>query len=355
MKLSIDPSIQRVPFYPKAALYGGGGDWVRLASNENPYQPSPRVMEDVAAALCQVNRYPESEFELKRLIAAKYGLKPQNVVIGNGSNEVIETSLKALKLEGRRKDVLVCEPSFAFYRIAAAIYGYDVVSLPLSLRPDLRRVAEAIGEKTRVIFLCNPNNPTGGIFNDGEFAAFLSSLPPEVLVVVDEAYAEFSDSALFPRSVSYIDWRPVLILRTFSKAYGLAGLRVGYGIAEESLVSFLERTKQPFSVNMMALIAAKAALSDERHLSRVLENNRIGKQYLYDALKMLPLEALPSEANFVLIKYGPGAEALTRKLFEEKILVRWLGGYGLSEYIRVTVGAMDENRKFIEALTRLLA
>ena len=195
MKLSIDPSIQRIPFYPKAALYGAGGDWVRLSSNENPYQPSGRVIEDIAGALSQVNRYPESESELKSLLAAKYGLKPQNILIGNGSNEIIETSLKALKLDGRTKDVLVTEPSFAFYRIAAGIYGYDVASLPLdSLHLDLRRVAEAINEKTRVVFLCNPNNPTGAIFDDEAFAAFLASLPPEVLVVVDEAYAEFSDS-----------------------------------------------------------------------------------------------------------------------------------------------------------------
>jgi histidinol-phosphate aminotransferase len=355
MKLSIDPSIQRIPFYPKAALYGAGGDWVRLSSNENPNQPSSRVIEDIVGALSEVNRYPESESELKGVLALKYGLKPQNVLIGNGSNEMIETALRALKLDGRT-EVLVTEPSFAFYRIAATIYGYDVASVPLnSLHLDLRRVAEAINEKTRVVFLCNPNNPTGTIFDDKAFAAFLGSVPPEVLVVVDEAYAEFADSSLFPRSVSYIDHYPVFVLRTFSKAYGLAGLRVGYGIAEESLVSFLERTKQPFSVNMMALIAARAALADESHLSGVLANNLKGKEYFYDALRTLGLDALPSEANFVLIKIGPDAEALTRRLFEKKILVRWLGGYNLGEYIRVTVGTMDENRIFIEALTRLLA
>lgn len=199
MKLSIDPSIQKVPFYPKAALYGAGGDWVRLSSNENPFGPSPRAMEAISAALSEVNRYPESEFELKSLLAAKYGIKPQNVLIGNGSNEIIETSLKALKVDGRRKSVLVTDPSFAFYRIAASIYGYDVASLPLpSLHLDLQQVAEAVDEKTRVVFLCNPNNPTGEIFDDAAFSTFLASLPPEVLVVVDEAYAEFADGALFP-------------------------------------------------------------------------------------------------------------------------------------------------------------
>jgi histidinol-phosphate aminotransferase len=304
-------------------------------------------------ALFDMNRYPESEFELKSLLAGKYGLKPGNVLIGNGSNEMIETVFRGLKADGRN-GVLVTDHSCAFYRIAACIYGYEVRSVPLdALRLDLMRLAGAVNELTRVIFLCNPSNPTGGIFTDREFAAFLAVLPPEILVVVDEAYAEFSDSAHFPRSVSYIDEHPVLVLKTFSKAYGLAGLRVGYGMGEESLVSFLERTKQPFSVNMMALIAARAALADERHLTKVLDNNRKGKEYLYNALKALGLEFFPSEANFVLIRIGPDAEALVNRLFEKKILIRWLGGYGLGDYVRVTVGTMDENKVFIEALKRL--
>jgi histidinol-phosphate aminotransferase len=353
MKLSIDASIQRVPFYPKAALYGADAGWVRLSSNENPYPPSPAVMEAMADALLDVNRYPESEAELKSLIAGKYGLAPENVLIGNGSNELIETACRALRTAGRT-EVIVSEPSFAFYRIAANIYGYDVAAVPLgALRTDLGRVAEMAGEKTRLVFLCNPNNPTGTIFDDRAFSAFLDRLPPEALVVVDEAYAEFSDNKLFPRSIAYIDRRPVLIMRTFSKAYGLAGLRIGYGIAEKSLVSFMERTKQPFSVNMMALIAAKAALGDERHLAFVLENIRKGRTYLYESLKGLGMDARPSEANFVLVRVGPGAKALVDGLFERKVLVRWLGGYGLPEYIRVTVGTMDENRVFLETLKRL--
>jgi histidinol-phosphate aminotransferase len=355
MKLSIDPSIQRVPFYPKAAMYGADGGWVRLSSNENPYPPSPAVIEAMASGLLDVNRYPESESELKGLLANRYGLKPQNVLIGNGSNELIETALKALKIKDRT-EVLVADPSFAFYRIAACIYGYDPVRVPLdSLRLDLVRTASMVNERTRVIFLCNPNNPTGTIFDDRAFGAFLESLPPEVLVVVDEAYAEFSDHKQFPRSMSYIGRHPVLVMRTFSKAYGLAGLRVGYGMAEESLVSFLERTKQPFSVNMMALIAARASLGDERHLASVLENTRKGKKYLYDTLKALGLDVIPSEANFVTVRIGAEAESLVKKLFEKKILVRWLGGYGLPEYIRVTVGTMDENKVFAEALARLVA
>jgi histidinol-phosphate aminotransferase len=352
MKLSIDDSIRGVPYYPKAALYGADGGWTRLASNENAYAPSPRVIESMVNAVFEVNRYPESELELKGALALRYGLKPQNFVIGNGSNEMIEAALRALKTKGRA-GVIVAEPTFAFYRIAAQIYGYEVVPVPLdSFRLDLRRVAERIDEKTRVVFLCNPNNPTGTIFDDRAFAAFLNSLPPEILVVVDEAYVEFAEDRLFPRSFDYVDEHPLLVLRTFSKAYGLAGLRIGYAAAEASLASFLERTKQPFSVNMMALIAAKAALGDEHHLERVLENNRQGRKYLYDALDALGIAFLPSQANFVLIKIGPHAEALTGRLFEKKILIRWLGAYNLPECVRVTIGTMDENKLFIEALKR---
>ncbi len=355
MKVSVDSGVQNIPYYPKAALYGADSGWTRLSSNENPYPPSPKVISALADALLDINRYPESEFELKTLLAQKYGIKPQNILIGNGSNEIIETSLKAMRLDGRN-EVLIPEPSFAFYRIAASIYGFEARSVPLtSLQMDLDTVARHIDKKTRVIFLNNPNNPLGTIFEDQAFRSFLDSLPPDILVAVDEAYAEFSDNPQFPQSLSYIHDYPVLIMRTFSKAYGLAGLRVGYGIGEESLISFLERTKQPFSVNMMALIAAKAALGDEDHLRKVLDNNRKGKRYLYDTLKGLGLKFLPGEANFVLIEMGPRAEAVTRELFERKILVRWLGGYGLKDYIRVTIGTMDENRAFIEALKRVTA
>ncbi|OPY64265.1 MAG: Histidinol-phosphate aminotransferase 2 [Syntrophorhabdaceae bacterium PtaU1.Bin034] len=354
MKLSIDPSVRNIPYYPKAALYGADEGWTRLSSNENPYPPSPKVVESLVNAVFDLNRYPESEFALKSLLAKKYGIKPQNILIGNGSNEIIETSLRAMKHNGRNQ-VMISDPSFAFYSIASSIYGYQTVSVPLdSLQLNLKSILERIDEKTRVIFLCNPNNPTGTIFDDRSFRSFLESLPPEVLVVVDEAYAEFSDNKEFPKSISYIDRHPVLILRTFSKAYGLAGLRVGYGIGEESLVSFLERTKQPFSVNMMALIAAKAALGDESHLKKVLDNNRKGKKYLYDTLGDMGVEFFPSEANFVLIKLGTRAEAITRSLFEKRVLIRWLGGYGLADYVRVTVGTMNENRVFTEALKRLV-
>jgi histidinol-phosphate aminotransferase len=352
MKLTIHEDVKKIPYYPKAMMYGFDEGWVRLSSNENPFPPSPKVFSSILDALFFTNRYPGGELELKAAIAKKLGTGPEQVLIGNGSNELIEMTLKAMKHEKRNK-VIISDPSFAFYAIAAQVYGYEVSKVPLvDMRVDLSLISKQIDKATRVIFLNNPLNPTGTIFRQEHFEDFLKTIPPEVLIVVDEAYAEFVESAEFPHTIKYIAERPVLVLRTFSKAYGLAGLRIGYGIGEESLIAFLERTKQPFSVNMMALIAAQAALSDGVYLKKVLRNNKNGKLYLNKALKELSLEFIPSEANFLLVKLGKEAEEITKKLFEEKVLVRWMGAYELPDFIRVSVGRTDENRRFIEALRR---
>jgi histidinol-phosphate aminotransferase len=354
MRLTIDQSIEEIPYYPKAAMYGSDSGWVRLSSNENPNGPSPKAVESIVEAVFGLNRYPESEYELKSLLASKYALRPENIIIGNGSNEIIETSFRAMRYK-ERNEVLVPAPSFAFYAIAARIYGYTAKVVPLrDLTIEPEAMADQIGSRTRIVFLNNPNNPTGTIFEDVQFRQFLSRLPEEILVVVDEAYAEFVESDAFPKSLDYISDHPVLVLRTFSKAYGLAGLRVGYGIGNERLIAFLERTKQPFSVNMMALVAAKAALSDVAYLERVLDGNRRGKSYLYDALSQMGVSFYPSEANFFLVKVGSRADDVTKGLFEAKILVRSMSAYDLPEYIRVTVGTMEENRAFIEGLRRAL-
>jgi histidinol-phosphate aminotransferase len=354
VKISIDSQIRNVPFYPKAMMYGLEDGWTRLSSNENPYPPSPGVLSAILDTLIHMNRYPGGELELKRAVSELYGLSPENVMIGNGSNELIEVALRAMTHRERRK-IIIPEPSFAFYGIAAQIYGYEAVKVPLShMKTDLKAISEAIDENTRLIFLCNPNNPTGTIIEEEPFLDFLHRLPPEILVLADEAYAEFSVSKKFPHSSKIINDLPVLIMRTFSKAYGLAGLRIGYGMGEAGIVSFLERTKQPFSVNMVALEGARAALADQEHLKKVLQNNEKGKKFLYSAFKRLSLEYVPTEANFVLLKVGDRAERISKTLFEDKILVRWLGAYNLPEYIRVTIGTMTENSLFIEALKRIL-
>ena len=354
MRLTVDESIKRIPFYPKAALYGSEEGWTRLASNENPFPPSSKVVNSILESVFSITRYPESEFELKALLAARYGLEPGNIVIGNGSNELIETVFKGMR-HPTRKRVLVHEPSFAFYSIAAEIYGYEARQIRFpDLTVDLNVILEHIDESVRIVFLNNPNNPTGTIFEDATCKSFLDRLPSEVLVVVDEAYAEFATSKKFPKSMTYVRDYPVFVLRTFSKAYGLAGLRIGYGVGDASIASFIERTKQPFSVNMMALIAAKAALGDDKYVAKVLESNIQGRDSFYSLFAELGLTFIPTEANFVLVHVGPDAEDLTKRLFEKKILVRWMGAYELPEYIRVTVGTMEENRLFASWLRSLL-
>lgn len=354
MKLSISESIKGIPYYPRAMAYGMDEGWIKLSSNENPFPPSPEVFSKILDTLFNMNRYPGGEPELRIAIAERFVARPEQVIIGNGSNELIEMSLKAMKHEKRNK-VLIPEPSFAFYKIASMIYGYEICSVPLvDMRVDLKAVEKQIDERTRLVFLNNPLNPTGTIFEEKAFKLFLSEIPPDILVVVDEAYGEFVESKKFPHSIELVNDFPVLVLKTFSKAYGLAGLRVGYGIGGESLISFLERTKQPFSINMIALVGAKAALMDETYLKRVLDNNKKGKMFFYKTLGEFSLKFIPTESNFVLVKIGKQAEALSKKLFEEKILIRWMGAYGLPEYIRVTIGRMDENIQFIEALKRML-
>jgi len=355
MKLTIDKRIEEIPYYPKAAMYGVDDGWVRLASNENPFPPSTFVISGIIDALPNITRYPGGEHELKESIAQKYNVASNEVVLGNGSDELIEMALKAMKTSDRRT-VIISEPSFAFYAIASKVYGYDVCRVLLNehMTVDLKAILDAIDDQTRLIFLNNPLNPTGTIFQEKEFVAFLKEVPDEILIVVDEAYAEFVENENFPNSFRYINDFPVLTLRTFSKAYALAGLRLGYGICEASLASYLERTRQPFSANTIAMIAAKAALSDATHLKNVLENNRKGKIYLYSAFSDLSLAYVPTEANYILFHAGHDAENITKMLFEEKVLTRWMGAYNLPEYIRVSIGRMDENERFIDALKNII-
>ncbi len=354
MSLTIDESVKKIPYYPRAMMYGLEEGWVRLASNENPYPPSAKVLSSIMDVLLDMNRYPGGEGDLKDAIADLYGIKSDQIVLGDGSDELIEMILRAMKLEGRN-EVIVAEPSFPFYTIAAAIYGYEVRKVPIvDMKVDLASIKNAIDERTRVVFLNNPLNPTGTFFNDESFRSFLADLPSDVLLVVDEAYAEFAEDKRFPDTFPWVNSHPVIVLRTFSKAYALAGLRIGYGVAEASLISYLDRAKQPFSVNVLALTGARAAVADRPYLARILENNRKGKEFLYAGLKRLSLEYVPTEANFILFRLGEQAEAAVKRLFEEKILVRWMGAYKLPEYIRVSVGTPDENTRFIEALGRIV-
>jgi len=354
MAITFDEGLCSIPAYPKADVYGAPEGVIILSSNENPYPPSKKVIASIFDGLSSLNRYPEGEGRVRLLIAERFAIEQDNIVLGNGSNEIIELVLKALR-HRERGDVIVPHPSFPFYAIAARAHGYNVKACPLKgTKIDLDKVSELIDEKTRIIFLNNPHNPTGTILGKNEFVRFLEGLPEEILVVIDEAYAEFVESEDFPKAASYINTFPVFALRTFSKAFGLAGLRIGYGIGSKEVVSFLSRVRQPFSVNSLAIRAACAALEDEAHFERVVKSVIKGRRYLSRWLAELGIEFVKSEANFLLVKLGDEAERIQKELLNRNLAVRWMGAYGLGAYVRVTVGRAEENKVFIDTLRELL-
>lgn len=354
MRLLLDEGIKKIPAYPKSFSYGFEGNLIRLASNESPYPPSPNVISGLIESLFHLNRYPDGETDLKISIADYLNLEPEDIILGCGSNEIIETVLKVARREGRQK-VIVPYPSFAFYKIASMIYGYEVIEVPLrDFRIDIDGILERIDNQTRIVFLCNPNNPTGKIMTKSEFEYLLRNLQDHIILVVDEAYSEFVESEEFPLSYAYIREYPIVTLRTFSKAFSLAGLRVGFGIAHPEMVKVLERARQPFSVNMLALIAARRALEDRVYMENQVKRILAEKKRICEKLKEKGVEFIPSETNFLLIKLGDEAEGIVRRLYEEGILIRWMGPMGLPEYVRVTVGKREENEIFISTLFRLL-
>ncbi len=327
---------------------------IKLASNENPLGPSKKAVEAIAKGLPNLHRYPDGScYYLKEKLSSVMGISPEMLIFGNGSNEIIELLIRAFLKTG--DEAVMADPSFAVYPIVVKSVGGAAVTVPLKdMRHDLPAMAEKITSKTRIIFIANPNNPTGTIVSAGEFSDFMKRVPEDVVVCVDEAYFEFVESGEFPDTLSYIrEGRPVLLLRTFSKIYGLAGLRIGYGVAHPSLIDYLNRVRQPFNVNTLAQLAAIAALDDSAHLERTKANNSEGLKYLFSELDALGLECVPTHANFFLIKVGDG-KRIYDGLLKKGVIVRPMASYNLPEYIRVTVGLPEENRRFMEAFREVL-
>ena len=301
-----------------------------------------------------MNRYPDGScYYLKEKLSARLGVPPEALSIGNGSNEIIELLIRAFMRRG--DEAVMAEPSFAVYPIVVKSHGGVSKELPLKkMTHDLPAMAAAVTEKTRIVFIANPNNPTGTIVGGDELKGFIEGLPDGVITCVDEAYFEYVKSEAYPNTLEYIlDGWPVLLLRTFSKAYGLSGLRVGYGVAHPEIISMMERVRQPFNVNSMAQAAAVAALDDYAHISESVENNGAGLDYLYKEAAALGLEYVPTEANFFLIKVGAGAGVYSQ-LLAKGVIVRPMESYGLGEYIRVTVGLAEENERFVKELKGVL-
>src|SRR5438445_4839810 len=324
---------------------------IKLASNENPLSPSDRVQKAILAALSALNRYPDgSGFYLRQALAKRHGVGQDQIVLGNGSNELIELVVRTFLRPG--DEAVVPHPSFVVYpMIVQAAGGVRVMVMLKEHRLDLEAMARAITPMTKIVFIANPNNPTATIVTADEVSHFVSRLPERTIVVFDEAYIEFALGPDFPDTLEYVkQGRKVVTLRTFSKAASLAGLRVGYGVADADCIALMNRIRQPFNVNALAQVAALAALEDESHTLECVRMIEAGRHYLYDEFNALGVKYVPSRANFILVDVGRSASDIYQRLLKEGVIVRPMTPFGMESALRITVGTPQENRRLVKAL-----
>lgn len=326
---------------------------VKLASNENPLGPSPLAQEAMRSAIAETHIYPDGGgFRLRSALADSVGLELSNVVIGNGSNEIIE--LLCHTFLNRQTSLIAAEHAFVVYKLMATLFGAKYREVPdPGFVHDLDAMADAIDEDTRLVFIANPNNPTGTMVGQEAIDRFMSRLPDHVVAVFDEAYIEFPDNA--PDTLRYVrEGRNVCVLRTFSKLHGLAGLRVGYGLAPSHVATLLQKARQPFNVNSMAQAAAIAALGDKDHIANTRQVNREGMAFLSRLFDDLGLPYIPSHANFLLVKTGQGDDVF-RRMLSHGVIVRAMSSYKLPEWVRISIGTEAQNRRCAEVLRQVLA
>ncbi|MDD5165977.1 MAG: histidinol-phosphate transaminase [Candidatus Omnitrophica bacterium] len=351
--LSIDPYEAGKPIEEiKRQL--GLKEVIKLASNENPLGPSPKAVQAIKNNLSKINRYPDSNgFYLKKKLAKSFALTPANIVLGNGSDELIDIIIKTFVEEDEH--ILTADGTFLEYKIISQVKGRIVITVPLRyFRYDLGAIKKMITKKTKVIFISNPNNPTGTYVTRLELEDFMRDLPPDVLLVMDEAYDTFIDVNDFPNSLSYIRDKNIIVLRTFSKAYGLAGLRVGFAAMRPEFASYMEIARQPFNVNLLAQAAATAALDDKKFLNKSKRIISEGKAYLYDTLAGMGVAYVPSVTNFILIDTGKESVGVFKEMLKYGVIVRDMKQYGFKNFIRVTIGTKRENERFIKVLKKIL-
>ncbi|NGO40252.1 histidinol-phosphate transaminase [Limisphaera ngatamarikiensis] len=356
--IPLNPQLEQIPVYQPgrpieevARIHGLAPESiVKLASNENPLGPSPRALQALQAACATVHLYPDGHaFALKARLAEKLGLTPEHLILGNGSNEVLELVGHALLRPG--VDVVVSQYCFAVYPLVTRLFGARLITVPArNFAHDLAAMRAAFTPQTRVVFIANPNNPTGTCAPPQELRQFVESVPPDVLIVLDEAYIEFLDHpADFLPAIREGRSPNLLLVRTFSKIYGLAGLRVGYGIGHPQVVAALEKTREPFNVNRLAQAAALAALDDHDHVEQTRAINKAGLRQLATGFESLGLPYIPSEANFILVRVG-NAHAVFESMLRQGVIVRPMDGYDLPEWIRISVGRPEENERCLRAL-----
>ena len=328
---------------------------VKLASNENPLGPSPRALQAVSLALAGMHRYPDGGgYRLRQALGRHWEVSPDWVILGNGSNELLELVGRCFLMPG--DEVVYAKQAFVVYDMVAQVTGATKVAVPLkALTHDLEAMRAAITARTKLVFLANPNNPTGTAVSPRALEAFLAGVPADVVVVLDEAYYEYVSPALRPDALRFVrEGRLLLVLRTFSKIYGLAGLRIGYGIGPEPLVDLLNRAREPFNTNSLAQVAATAALEDAPHVAQSLALNERGRATLLEGCRVLGLAVVPSVANFLLVDVGRPGPATADALLKYGVIVRPLAGYGFPTHLRITIGTEDENRRCIAALKAVL-
>jgi histidinol-phosphate aminotransferase len=329
---------------------------IKLASNENPFGPSPRVLEAIASAARDVNRYPDGGcYYLREALSAKLKVSGENIVFGNGSDEVILLALHAFV--GPGDEVVVASPTFLIYNIASMVKGARIRTVPLKdYRYDLEGMLKAVNDKTRVVFIANPDNPTGSYVTEKELSRFIEGVPEDVLIFMDEAYYEFASGNDYPETLNLIERqdRIVVVARTFSKVYGLAGLRVGYGLARADIAEVLNKVREPFNVNSVAQAAALAAMGDTESVNAVVSLVREEKIRFYDVFSSLGLEYVPSRANFVLVNTGRDSKRVFDHMLKRGVIVRDMTAWRLTGFIRVNIGLKEENDTFIEAFSEAI-
>ena len=360
--MNINPALKQLPVYQPGRpieevareLNIPAASIIKLASNENPFGPSPLAIAALQKSLPGLSLYPDGNaFYLKNKLAAKLGLEPDYLVLGNGSNEIIEFLGHAFLRPG--VEVVVSQYCFAIYPIITKLFGANLITVPaVDYGHDLPAMLRAITLDTALVFVANPNNPTGTLATREEIIQLVNEVPDHVILVLDEAYIEFLEDPLDLSPLVRAGARKNLVLmRTFSKIYGLAGLRVGYGIAHPEVVSALEKIRQPFNINLPAQIAALAALDDEDHVRKTRSNNFGELEFYERAFREMGLDYVPSAANFVLVRVKEG-QRVFEGLQRQGVITRPMGGYGLPEWIRISVGTPDENSRCLAALKEVL-
>lgn len=330
------------------------GEIIKVASNENPLGASPRAIKAITEKINGSYLYPDDNcYYLKNKLSGKFGVPVTNTIVGNGSVELIELIFKAYVNPG--DEVIMSDPSFIMYKIACQIFGGERIATPLkNHNHDVEKMVQQINKKTKIIIVDNPINPTGTIIEKKTMDFFVKEIPENVILVIDEAYHEYIRDPKYPNGLDYSKHNNVIVLHTFSKIYGLAGLRVGYGFSSEEIIGAMMKVRLPFNVNRIAQIAAGAALDDADFVERSLKNNEAGKAYLYQEFKRLNLDFTPTYGNFILVDFKRDAKEVFEAAQRKGIIMRTVYEYGLPNSLRITIGSPSQNEKLIKVLEEIL-